>query len=377
MKIALLGHGVVGRGVDQIVSTCTQGMEVSRILELPDRLSDPRMTSSFDDIVNDPTIEAVVECMGGIEPAHTFIMAALAAGKSVVTSNKAVVAAHFEEFAQQAAASGASLLIEATCGGGIPWIASIQKALRIDEVTRISGIMNGTTNYLVDTMAKTGEDFSAVLARAQVLGYAERNPSDDVDGVDVKNKTIIAASVAFRTCCVREFPVMGIRNLTKADMRLFAGRDRVVKLLGRAVQRDGRYAVSVEPVALPMRSLEANVPSNFNLVTLEGATVGELKFYGQGAGSLPTGNAMVQDLLDLRDGRRPAYDFSRQLDYDPSLLASDYVLRTSAAAPAGAIPFARGAWVMRNRTAAEARSILDEALADDPTSLIALLPQED
>lgn len=377
MKIALLGHGVVGRGVDQIVSTCTQGMEVSRILELPDRLSDPRMTSSFDDIVNDPTIEAVVECMGGIEPAHTFIMAALAAGKSVVTSNKAVVAAHFEEFVQQAAASGASLLIEATCGGGIPWIASIQKALRIDEVTRISGIMNGTTNYLVDTMAKTGEDFSAVLARAQVLGYAERNPSDDIDGVDVKNKTIIAASVAFRTCCVREFPVMGIGNLTKADMRLFAGRDRVVKLLGRAVQRDGRYAVSVEPVALPMRSLEANVPSNFNLVTLEGATVGELKFYGQGAGSLPTGNAMVQDLLDLRDGRRPAYDFSRQLDYDPSLLAGDYVLRTSAAAPAGAIPFARGAWVMRNRTAAEARSILDEALVDDPTSLIALLPQED
>lgn len=377
MKIALLGHGVVGRGVDQIVSTCTQGMEVSRILELPDRLSDPRMTSSFDDIVNDPTIEAVVECMGGIEPAHTFIMAALAAGKSVVTSNKAVVAAHFEEFAQQAAASGASLLIEATCGGGIPWIASIQKALRIDEVTRISGIMNGTTNYLVDTMAKTGEDFSAVLARAQVLGYAERNPSDDIDGVDVKNKTIIAASVAFRTCCVREFPVMGIGNLTKADMRLFAGRDRVVKLLGRAVQRDGRYAVSVEPVALPMRSLEANVPSNFNLVTLEGATVGELKFYGQGAGSLPTGNAMVQDLLDLRDGRRPAYDFSRQLDYDPSLLAGDYVLRTSAAAPAGAIPFARGAWVMRNRTATEARSILDEALVDDPTSLIALLPQED
>jgi homoserine dehydrogenase len=170
---------------------------------------------------------------------------------------------------------------------------------------------------------------------------------------------------------------MGIRNLTKADMRLFAGRDRVVKLLGRAVQRDGRYAVSVEPVALPMRSLEANVPSNFNLVTLEGATVGELKFYGQGAGSLPTGNAMVQDLLDLRDGRRPAYDFSRQLDYDPSLLAGDYVLRTSAAAPVGSIPFARGAWVMRNRTAAEARSILDEALVDDPTSLIALLPQED
>lgn len=376
MNIAILGHGVVGRGVDSIVSSRVDDMDVTRILELPDRLTDPRMTSDYQDIVNDPTIDVVVECMGGIEPAHTFIMSALGAGKSVVTSNKAVVAAHFEEFAHAAKNSGASLLIEATCGGGIPWIASIEKAARIDDISRFSGIMNGTTNYLVDTMAKTGEDFGTVLARAQVLGYAERDPSADIDGIDVKNKTIIAACVAFRTSCVRHFPVTGIRNLTKADMRLFAGHDRVVKLLGRGIQQDGRYAVVVEPVALPANSLEANVPSNFNLVTLEGMTVGELKFYGQGAGSLPTGNAMVQDLLDLREGRRPTYDFSRGLTYDPSLFSGDYVLRTTGAVPAGAIPFAKGAWVMRNRTAAEARAILDEALVADPTSFIAQYPQE-
>lgn len=377
MKIALLGHGVVGRGVDTIVTERIEGMEVSRILELPDRLTDRRMTANYDDIVNDPSIDAVVECMGGIEPAHTFIIRALAAGKSVVTSNKAVVAAHFEEFARMAEATGASLLIEATCGGGTPWIASIEKARRIDDITSFSGIMNGTTNYLVDTMAKTGEDYSTVLARAQVLGYAERDPSADIDGIDVMNKTIIAACVAFQTSCVRMLPVTGIRTLTKSDMRLFANKGRVVKLLGRGVRQDGRYAVAVEPVALPASSLEANVPANFNLVSLEGATVGPLKFYGQGAGSLPTGNAMVQDLLDLREGRRPTYDFSHGLSYDPTLLAGDYVLRTTGTVPADAVPFAKGAWILRSRTASEARAIFERALVEDPTTFMAQYPKED
>ena len=141
MKIALLGHGVVGRGVDEIIASRAKGVEVARILELPDRLSDPRMTANYDDILNDPEIELVIECMGGLEPAHTFIMAALNSGKSVVTSNKAVVAAYFEEFATAARENGAALLIEASCGGGIPWIASIEKVRRIDSVSSFSGIM--------------------------------------------------------------------------------------------------------------------------------------------------------------------------------------------------------------------------------------------
>ncbi len=376
MKIALLGHGTVGRGVDQIISERALGIEVARILELPDRLTDSRMTSNFDDILNDPQIEVVVECMGGLEPAHTFIINALAAGKSVVTSNKAVVAAHFDEFATTATRTGASLLIEATCGGGIPWIAGIEKARRIDRIDAFYGIMNGTTNYIVDAMVKEGADFDEVLARAQELGYAELDPSADIDGIDVKNKTIIAAGVAFQTACVHDLPATGIRTLTKADLDLFAERGLTVKLLGRGVQKDGRYAVAVEPVALSQRSLEANVPSNFNLVSLDGATVGELKFYGQGAGMLPTGNAMVQDVLDYAQGRRPSYDFSRGLVYDPDLLRSDYVLRTSAAIE-GAEPFAEGAVVVRDITAALARAMFEAALAADKTSFMAALSQED
>ena len=360
MKIALLGHGTVGQGVDRIIANRVRGVEVARILELPERLTDPRMTSRFEDIVEDPEIELVVECMGGLEPARSFIVDALGAGKSVVTSNKAVVAAHFEEFAACAQSTGASLLIEATCGGGIPWIASIEKVRRIDEVTSFSGIMNGTTNFIIDAMVRQGTDFDEALKRAQEQGFAERDPSADIDGIDVKNKTLIAACV---------------RTITKADLDLFAAHGRTVKLLGRGVLRDGRYAVAVEPVALSSDTLEAHVPSNFNLVSLVGTTVGELKFYGQGAGMLPTGNAIVQDVIDYCEGRRPHYDFSADLSYDASLLRADYVLRTRATVE-GARPFGPAEVVVRDVTAEEARRLLERACGEDAASFMAALPKE-
>lgn len=376
MNVAILGFGTVGRGIDQIAAN-VEGIEVTRILDLPDRCEGPRMTSDYATIVGDPTIQVVMECMGGLEPAHTFIMQALQAGKSVVTSNKAVVAAYFSEFAHAAEKSGASLLIEATCAGGIPWIASIEKVRRIDEISSLSGIMNGTTNFIVDAMIKNNADFAETLVRAQELGYAEADPSADIDGIDVKNKTIIAVGVAFDTTCTRDIPVTGIRTLTKADLDLFAAHGLTVKLLGRAVQKDGSYAASVEPVALPSRSLEANVPANFNLVSLEGTTVGPLKFYGQGAGSLPTGNAMVQDVLDFAAGRKPAYGLKRDLHYDPALITGNYVLRTTAPAPEGAVPFDTGAWLVKGITAVHARELFEVALVQDPTTFIAALALED
>ncbi|WP_373577684.1 homoserine dehydrogenase [Parafannyhessea umbonata] len=375
MKIAVLGYGTVGKGVDRIISERVSGVEVSRILELPDRLTDPRMTSDYAEIVEDDDIEVVVECMGGLEPAHTFILDALAKGKSVVTSNKAVVAAYFDEFVRQANATEASLLIEASVGGGIPWIASIEKVRRIDEVTSFSGIMNGTTNFIVDAMVKEDADFDQVLAEAQALGYAERDPSADVDGVDVRNKTIITVGVAFDTACEKDIPTTGIRTLTKGDLDALRALGRGVKLLGRGVQREGGYAAAVEPVAVPIESLEANVPSNFNLISLDATTVGPLKFYGQGAGMLPTGNAMVQDVLDFAAGRRPRYDFSRGLAWRPELLTSDYVFRTRAELD-GAEPFGEGMVVVRGLSAVKAREVFEYATSVDATSFMAALPQE-
>ena len=375
MKIALLGYGTVGRGVDGIIRSRVPGVEVARVLELPDRLTDDRMTSDYACILSDQSIELVVECMGGIEPAHTFIAQALAAGKHVVTSNKAVVAAYFGEFASLADEHDVSFLIEASVGGGIPWIASIEKVRRIDEVRSFSGIMNGTTNYIIDSMRRDELDFDVALGCAQELGYAERDPSADIDGIDVANKTIISACVAFDVDCVRDLPVTGIRTLTKADLEFFAARGLTVKLFGRGVSKDGCYAVAVEPVAIPLLSLEAAVPSNFNLVSLEGFTVGPLKFYGQGAGSLPTGNAVVQDVIDVVHGRIQRYDFSRGLKYDPSLLTGDYVIRSSVA-PSHSEGWAPGVWRLRSLTPPQARQIYEKVLQEDASAFMAALPQE-
>lgn len=376
MKIAVLGYGTVGRGVVTIVEGRARGVEVEKVLDLPKNCTQPRMTPNYDEIVDDPSIEVVVECMGGLEPAHTFICRALRAHKSVVTSNKAVVAEFFDEFAALALENGVGLFIEASVGGGIPWIASIEKARRIDEISSFSGIMNGTTNYIIDSMAKEGLDFDIALGKAQELGYAERDPSADIDGVDVRNKTIISASVAFDVACTKDLPVTGIRTLTKRDMLMFENKGLQVKLFGRGVQRDGSYAVAVEPVAVPRESMEAAVPSNFNLVSLEGATVGPLKFYGQGAGSLPTGNAMVQDVLDAAAGRVPCYDFTRGLAYDPSLLTSNYVYRTTVGAPRDAEWYASGAWMLKHLTAVEARETFSKVLEKDPAAFMAAIAKE-
>ena len=376
MKIAVLGYGTVGRGVVTIVEGRARGVEVEKILDLPKNCTQPRMTPNYDEIVDDPSIEVVVECMGGLEPAHTFICRALRAHKSVVTSNKAVVAEFFDEFAALALENGVGLFIEASVGGGIPWIASIEKARRIDEISSFSGIMNGTTNYIIDSMAKEGLDFDIALGKAQELGYAERDPSADIDGVDVRNKTIISASVAFDVACTKDLPVTGIRTLTKRDMLMFENKGLQVKLFGRGVQRDGSYAVAVEPVAVPRESMEAAVPSNFNLVSLEGATVGPLKFYGQGAGSLPTGTAMVQDVLDAAAGRVPCYDFTRGLAYDPSLLTSNYVYRTTVGAPRDAEWYASGAWMLKHLTAVEARETFSKVLEKDPAAFMAAIAKE-
>ncbi|MBR3317320.1 MAG: homoserine dehydrogenase [Atopobiaceae bacterium] len=375
MKIALLGHGTVGRGVDDIIRARVPEVEVARILELPDRITDERMTSNFDDILNDASIELVVECMGGIEPAHTFIAAALKARKHVVTSNKAVVAAHFGEFAQLATENDVAFLVEAAVGGGIPWIASINKVRRIDEVSYFMGIMNGTTNYILESMRRERLDFNVALGRAQELGYAEADPSADIDGIDVANKTIISACVAFDVDCVRDFPVTGIRTITKRDIDFFSSRGLVVKLFGGGRSVDGRYAVTVEPVAIPYSAMEAAVPSNFNILSVEGMTVGPLKFYGQGAGSLPTGNAIVQDVIDVAHGRRQVYNFSRGLQYDPALIMSDFVIRATRC-PVYGETWAPGVWRVRNLTAEKARALLEEIWEYDPTAFMAALPRE-
>ena len=377
VKVALLGYGTVGRSVARILDECTDEAKLTRILMRPGfNPKDQRMTDSFESILDDHSIEVVVECMGGLEPAHEYIVRALMSGKHVVTSNKAVVSTYFSEFVSVGEKYGSTLRIEACVGGGIPWIAGIEKAKRIDAITGFSGILNGTTNYIVYSMLKDGTDFAEVLGKAQELGYAERDPSADIDGLDVRAKTMISATVAFDVQCTDLVPTSGIRNLTRRDLAFFGNHGRTVKLFGHGVCKDGCYAVAVEPVAIPMETLEAHVPLNFNIATLTGKTIGELTFYGQGAGGDPTANAVVQDILDIAHKNFPTYSFvhkdSQALIYEPKLLRSSYVIRTEAPVCDGRV-YEPGAYIVRDITALQARELLDEALKSDPTSFMAAL----
>ena len=296
MNIALLGFGTVGKGVYEIIrrkaSSDTAAIEVSHILiyEGHDEKTMDIMTYDYEEILKDPACTTVVEVIGGIEPAHTYILKALRSGRNVVTANKAVVAAHMEEFIETARENDVQFRFEASCGGGIPWIHGLMQAKRIDPISRISGIFNGTSNYILDQMMKKDLDFDVTLKAAQEAGYAEADPSADIDGIDTANKAVISSSLAFETYCRRDFPMSGIRNLKKSDLDWFRERGQSIRLMMLSTAQDDRYCCVVEPMARSVHSLEANVPDNFNLTTLIGDTIGELKFYGQGAGSLPTGN---------------------------------------------------------------------------------------
>lgn len=369
MHIALLGYGTVGKGVDKICETL-DAATIDYIYVRPGKVGDKRFCSDWSTIVSDTSIDTIVECMGGLEPAHTFIADALRAGKNVVSSNKAVIAAHYEEFVTLARKSGAALCIEASVGGGVPWIDALMRLKRIDKPECFSGIMNGTSNFILYTMSSEQKSFEEALAQAQELGYAEADPTADIDGIDIKNKTIISANIAFDISAETDIPTSGIRNITADDLAFFASRHETVKLVGRGVRKGSSYALEVVPQVMPFVGLEAQVPSNFNLLTVTGKTIGELKYYGQGAGQDPTAHAVVQDLLNCFENRVPKYRISKDAVYDPSLLQSTYIVRTTVASPQGAEVIDETYWSY-TATAEQAAQMLRDLLAQDPKTFMA------
>ncbi len=332
MKIALLGFGTVGKGVYEILNrkdtNDTAQIEIAHILIRKGKEKKlPIMVEDYDQILQDPQCECIVEVMGGIEPAHTYIMKALQAKKHVVTANKAVVAAHYQEFIETAQKQQVQFRFEASCGGGIPWIHSLLQAKRIDLIQRISGIFNGTANYIIDQMVKKDLEFAVALKEAQDAGYAEADPSADIDGIDTANKAMISASLAFDIVCTRDFPISGIRHLTKQDLHHFLQHGYSIRLLMHACMQKDRYACVVEPTLIKTDTLEANIPDNYNLTSLYGETLGDLKIYGQGAGALPTGNAIVSDVIAIQHKEVPDPVVLTHKTFDTSLLKGDYILR--------------------------------------------------
>ncbi len=332
MKIGLLGHGVVGSGVTAITDSCAvkkvRRLEVTRILVKDEwEMTDPRCTTSVEDILSDPEIEVIAECMGGIEPAHTFVRRALESGKHVVTSNKKMFAAYCGELFDLAKENSVSIRYEASCGGGIPWISNLTRIRRLEPVTSFRGIFNGTTNYILSRMAMTESEFAQNLAEAQKLGYAEKDPTDDIAGYDVRYKTAITAMKAFGAIVdPEEIPTLGITEVSAEDIRWAKEHGFVLKLFGAGENLEDGVSLWVMPVMTGVKHVFAHILDNFNAVESESATLGPAMFVGQGAGSLPTAHAVVQDMLDIyQDQDSMAVETERKPVRNDAVCAQFYI----------------------------------------------------
>ena len=298
MKIAILGFGIVGSGVYEIARTL-KNIEVKKVFE-KDLSKIDIATDSYDEIINDKEIELVVECMGGLHPAYEFIMKALQNKKSVVSANKAVIAKYLDEFLNTSRENKVKFCFEASVGGGVPCLAGIQKIRRVENIDKFYGIFNGTSNFILDNMYRFENEFFTTLKTAQELGYAEVDPSADLDGYDVTNKIIISFALAYDGFIKNDFPCFTMRNITKEDILYFKKQGFVAKYIGEAKAKGNEYEASVMLNLFSINTLEANVLSNYNIVTVKSHTMGEIKFYGQGAGKLPTANTIIQDILDIQ-----------------------------------------------------------------------------
>lgn len=310
VKTAVLGYGTVGSGIVEVIKTNQEmvnkkagvDIDVKYILDLRDFPGDPYenlVVHDVEAILNDEEVSIVCEAMGGIEPAYTFSKRALMAGKSVCTSNKELVAKHGPELLQIAREHNCNYLFEASVGGGIPIIRPINSSLTPERIEAITGILNGTTNYILTKMEREGSDFSEVLKEAQEKGYAERNPEADVEGYDACRKIAILSSLVYgKTVNFEDVYTEGITKISTRDFAYMKQIDSTIKLLGMSRHVDGKYFAMVAPFVINRDNALYNVNDVFNAILVKGNTLGETMYYGKGAGKLPTASAVVSDVID-------------------------------------------------------------------------------
>ena len=313
IKIALLGAGTVGGGVvralsmnaEQIMARAGAQIEIKTILvrdakKYRSELSGITLTDNFDAIIHDKEISIVVEVMGGIHPAKDYMLRAMAAGKHVVTANKDVIAEYLTELYAAANENGVDFLYEASVGGGIPIIKPLKECLTANRITEVMGVVNGTTNYMLTKMTEKHISYDAVLRRAQEKGYAEANPSADVDGLDAARKAAILASLAFDTVVgLEDVSVEGISHITEDDIEYGVNLGYAIKLLAVGRDTEDGIDIRVHPVFLPQTHPLASVKGVFNAIFVRGNIIGEAMFYGRGAGSLPTASAVTSDIIEI------------------------------------------------------------------------------
>lgn len=311
INLAILGFGVVGSGTAEVLTENKSLIEarlgceynIRYILDLRDFPDSPfasRITHNFNDILNDPEVSVVAEMMGGSHPAYDFTKACLEAGKSVVTSNKEVVSTFGVELCEIARKHGVRYLFEASVGGGIPVIRPMINDLSSNRIGKISGILNGTTNYILTSMRDQGASFEDALKEAQRLGYAEANPSADVDGIDAARKIVILAALASgKLVDPKTIPTEGITSITLTDTHMAQAFGYSVKLIGHAQVKDDKLIAFVSPRMVPATNPLSRIDDVFNGILVNANMVGEVMFYGPGAGKLPTASAVVADIIDI------------------------------------------------------------------------------
>lgn len=309
-KVAVMGYGTVGSGVYEIIKNnasrvaknAGEGLEIKYILDIRDFDDHPEkhlFTKDVNDIINDPEISVVAEVMGGLHPAYEFTKTLLLAGKSVVTSNKELVATYGTELLAIAEEKNVNYLFEASVGGGIPVIRPLNRCLSANNITRIAGILNGTTNYILYQMFSNGKTFEDALSDAQANGYAERNPAADIEGHDACRKIAILSSLASgKEVDSERIPTKGIVDITLDDVKCAEDLDGVIKLIGYAQMSDGKVYASVAPMFIKNDNMLSGVNDVFNGIMITGDAVGDVMFYGPGAGKLPTASAVVADMVD-------------------------------------------------------------------------------
>ncbi|MBQ8862267.1 MAG: homoserine dehydrogenase [Clostridia bacterium] len=381
MKIAILGFGIVGSGTYEVLANGNSGVEVKRILDIKkvDAVAD-KLTTNFEDIINDKEIETVVETMGGVHPTFEYVSAAMKAGKNVVSSNKMLVAAYYEELVSLAKENGVEFRFTASSGGAIPWLSNVIRRTATERIMKLQAIINGTTNFILDAMQTRGADFAEVLAEAQNLGYAERDPSSDIDGEDVKFKCSITSSCAFGVHVPHEdIKVLSLRTIQKSDMEYAAKMGMTVRYMTFASRKaDGTVSAYVEPSFIPANSLEASVHLNNNMASLFGEYSGRLSFYGQGAGKYPTGASVAADIIEIAMGTGFVVSCGGKATVDNSAEMHRYFVRTaekcaSLTAVAETCEEKDGAFyaVTREISVADVHKLAAELKAADASSFIA------
>lgn len=310
VQIAVLGYGTVGSGVVEVIDTNHESINrkagdeinIKYVLDLRDFPGDPVqeiLVHDFETIINDPEVDIIVEVMGGLEPAYTFTRRALEAGKSVCTSNKELVAEHGVELLELARKNNINYLFEASCGGGIPIIRPLNSSLTADEIDEVTGILNGTTNYILTKMASDGSEFEEALKEAQNYGYAERNPEADVEGYDACRKIAILSSLAYGNHVrYEDIYTEGITKITAADIKYAVAMGTSIKLLATSRKMEEGFYAMVSPVMISKKSPLYSVNGVFNAIFIHGNVLGDAMFYGSGAGKLPTASAVVSDVVD-------------------------------------------------------------------------------